>query len=219
MSEQAVEKHRYTVDVDAAENAGDGLVFTFVTKGLQQENGAPKRVRQFSVAVRQNGDALTFDWSNTPDDPGDARAEIEADIAVRMKDRATWIERVSNLVDQTEQWAREMGWSTRRVQKKLDDAWIGKHQVPALLMQQETCRVLLEPIGRSSPGADGVVDLYLMPAYDDIATLYFYSNRWNVHHNTYRGTNAVVPVSKAEAMPLSKETLEKVLVEMRRHAA
>ncbi len=58
-----------------------------------------------------------------------------------------------------------------------------------------------------------------MPAYDDIANLYYYDNRWNLHYNTYRGTNAVVPVPKADAMPLSKETLEKVLVDMRQHAA
>ena len=144
---------------------------------------------------------------------------MEAEIAVRMKDRETWIDRVTSLVGQVEQWGREMGWSTRRVEKSLDDAWIGKHRVPALLMQQDTCRALLEPIGRSTPGAAGVVDLYLMPAYDDIASLYYYGNRWNLHYNTFRGANAVVPVPQAEARPLSKETLEKVLAEMRDHAA
>jgi hypothetical protein len=112
-----------------------------------------------------------------------------------------------------------MGWSTRRVEKELDDARIGKHRIPALLLQQDTWRALLEPIGRSTAGADGVVDLYLMPAYDDIASLYYYGNQWNLHYNTFHGTNAMVPVPKAEAMPLSKETLEKVLAEMRRHAA
>jgi hypothetical protein len=29
-------------------------------------------------------------------------------------------------------------------------------------------RELLEPIGRPAPGIEGIVDLYLMPAYDDI---------------------------------------------------
>jgi hypothetical protein len=58
-----------------------------------------------------------------------------------------------------------------------------------------------------------------MPAYDDIASLYYYDDRWNLHYNTLRGTNAVVPPSKAEALPVSKETLEKVLAEMRQNAA
>jgi hypothetical protein len=56
-----------------------------------------------------------------------------------------------------------------------------------------------------------------MPAYDDIASLYYYSNQWNLHYNSLRGTNAVAP--EAEGMVLSKETLGKVLAEMRQHAA
>ena len=135
-----------------------------------------------------------------------------------MRDRANWIARVTSLVADVERWATEMGWSTRRVEKKLDDARIGKHRVPALLMQQDTLRVLLEPVGRSTPGAEGVVDLYLMPAYDDIASLYFYENRWNLHY-IFPGTTGVPTVREAEAMPLSKETLERVLTEMRRDAA
>jgi hypothetical protein len=222
MSEQTAQNQRYLVSAYEAEEAGDALIFTFVPKGLQQERGPggiPKRVTQFIVAVRQAASGLAFDWSETSDDPGAAREEMEAEVAARMKDRETWIDRVTRLVDQVEQWAGEMGLSTRRVEKRLDDARIGKHRVPALLMQQDICRVLLEPIGRSTPGADGVVDLYLMPAYDDIASLYYYDDRWNLHYNTFRSTNAVVPTPKAEAMPLSKETLEKVLAEMRRNAA
>jgi hypothetical protein len=222
MSEQTALKQLYTVSISEPEEAGGAFIFTFVPKVLQQERGPggiPKRVPQFSVAVRQAAGGLAFDWSGTADDPGAAREEMEAEIAARMHDREAWIDRVTCLVVQVEQWAREMGWSTRRVEKTLDDARIGKHRVPALLMQQDTFRVLLEPIGRSTPGADGVVDLYLMPAYDDIASLYYYGNRWNVHYNTFRGTSAVVPVPKADAMSLSKETLEKVLAEMRQHAA
>jgi hypothetical protein len=222
MSEQIAKKQRYIVTSYEAEKPGGALVFTFVPNGLQYERGpggSPKRVPQFIVAVRQAGDEFVFDWSGTADDPGAAREEMEAEVAARMKDREIWIDRVTSLVSQVEQWAGEMGWSTRRLEKSLDDIRIGKHRVPALLMQQDTCRALVEPIGRSSPGAEGVVDLYLMPAYDDIASLYYYGNRWHLHYNTLRGTNAVVPVPKAEAMPLSKESLEKVLAEMRQNAA
>jgi hypothetical protein len=104
------------------------------------------------------------------------------------------------------------------VEKKLEDTWIGEHRVPALLMQEETCRVILEPVGRSTPGAEGVVDLYLMPAYDDIATLYYYGNQWNLHY-AFPGTRTVATVREADATPLSKQALEKVLAELRKHAA
>jgi hypothetical protein len=84
-------------------------------------------------------------------------------------------------------------------------------------MQEGICRALLEPVGQSSRGEGGVVDLYVMPAYDDVANLFYYDNRWNLHYNTSRGTNAVVPASEGEA--LSKETLATVLSEMKRNAA
>jgi hypothetical protein len=147
-----------------------------------------------------------------------AKQESEEEIAERMKAREEWIHRVTSLVDQVESWAREMNWSTRRIEKKLDDSWIGKHTVPALLMQEDTCRVLLEPVGRSAPGVDGVVDLYLMPAYDDIASLYYYENRWNLHYK-FPETKPVATVREAEGIPLSKEALANVLSQMKQHAA
>lgn len=222
MSELTAEKQRYGVGVSESEEAGGRLIFTFVPKSLQQErgpNGLAKRVPQFVVAVSEQPGGLAFDWSGTPDEPEAAREEIQSEIAVRMKERGGWIDRVASLVDQVEQWTREMGWSTRRLEKKLEDARIGKHRLPALLLQQDTCRALLEPIGSSTPGTEGLVDLYLLPAYDDIASLYYYGNRWNLHYNAFRAADAVIPAPASESMPLSKETLEKVLAEMRRHAA
>src|SRR5262249_58458038 len=115
-------------------------------------------------------------------------------------------------------WARELGWATRVIDKATEDSEIGKYKAPGLLMQEGTDRILLEPIGRSAPGTEGVVDLYLMPAYDDIASLYFYEGRWNLHY-LFPGTTGVATVREAEPMPLTKESLEKVLAEMRRDAA
>jgi hypothetical protein len=221
MSEQTASLQRYKVSVYEPEGEGGLLVFTFVPNGPEQErgpNGAPKRVPQFTVTARQEGDAITFDWSGDQDDPKSAKGEIEKEAEERIRARTVWIDSVKALVDQVESWAREMHWSTRRVEKKLDDDWIGKHRVPALLMQEDTCRILLEPVGRSSSGAHGVVDLYLMPAYDDIASLYYYENRWNLHY-TFPGTKAAATIAEADAVPLSKEALEKVLAEMKQNAA
>jgi hypothetical protein len=65
---------------------------------------------------------------------------------------------------------------------------------------------------------EGVVDLYLMPAYDDIASLYFYDGQWHLHYLA-PGTPVVGNMREARAKPLSKDTLQEVLEEMRRHAA
>ena len=77
--------------------------------------------------------------------------------------------------------------------------------------------MLLEPVSRSSPGADGVVDLYLLPAYDDIASIYYYNNHWNLHY-MFDGAPTVGNLQDAAAIELTAENLLKVLSEMEQNA-
>jgi hypothetical protein len=100
----------------------------------------------------------------------------------------------------------------------MQDSQIGTYTAPALLLQKETARMLLEPIARSAPGVDGIVDLYLMPAYDDIASLYFYDSTWHVHY-MFPGSPTVATIKDAEQQPLSKESFEAVLDAMTTNAA
>src|SRR4051812_23881682 len=72
--------------------------------------------------------------------------------------RSDWLHRLSGLVGDVEAWARALDWSTRRIEKKLEDSELGKYLAPALLLQKETVRIILEPIGRSAPGAEGRAD-------------------------------------------------------------
>lgn len=220
MSENTTTRQPYMVSIHESNNLLEGLLFTFVPKELQQRTPGEllRRPPEYILLVRGSGDNIAFDWSRTPDEPGEARPEIEREAAQRVNARVAWIELVSDLVEQVEPWVRELGWATRRIDKRLDDSRIGRHHVPALLMQQDTCRILLEPVGRSSPGAEGVVDLYLMPAYDDIASLYYYEHRWNLHY-AFLGDKPVSSIREADAMPLSKEALQRVLAEMRQNAA
>ena len=95
--------------------------------------------------------------------------------------REEWLGRLSDLVETVRNWTLDLDWSTRQIEKKMGDSRLGTYKAPALLLQKETARVLLEPIARFAPGVEGVVDLYLMPAYDDIATLYFYDDGWQLH--------------------------------------
>jgi len=102
--------------------------------------------------------------------------------------------------------------------KKMDDSQLGAYSAPGLLMQESTTRVLLEPIARFAPGVDGVVDLYLMPAYDDIATLYFYDGCWHLHY-WFPGMPMAGDLWQTKGKPLSKESVMEVLDEMRKNAA
>ena len=139
------------------------------------------------------------------------------EIAVRESLKAEWLESLNALVESIEGWSRELGWSTRRIEKKLDDPEIGAYQAPALLMQEETTRALLDPIGRSTPGSEGVVDLYLMPAFDNIARFYHRDGQWWLHHATpeTRGDGAILEIKPAS---LSKESLRGVFESMKKNA-
>lgn len=220
MSDVKPNNQRYTLDIQESKDTPEEWVFTFVPTYPQKKlagAGSTPRVPQYVVLVQRCGKRLSFDWTASPDDPGNARKELQREARQRINARIDWIDRVNDLVKQVEQWAKGLGWATRRIEKKLDDSQIGKHRVPALMMQDGICRILLEPVGRTTPGTDGLVDLYLMPAYDDIASLYFYENRWNLHYP--RSDASGVPVREASSEPLSKETLQKVLDELKAHAA
>lgn len=132
--------------------------------------------------------------------------------------RDEWVSRLTALVDSVESWAQELGWSTRRIEASMEDSQIGTYRAPALLLQVETVRVLLEPIARFVPGADGVVDLYRMPAYDDVASLLF-NNGWQLHYANSSETSMAPPTSEPKSKPLTKETFHEVLEDLRKNAA
>ena len=219
-SDDGTRASRFFVNISESASTPGAFVFSFVPKGLQQvrdPRGAPSRVPRFVASVhRQNTGELIFDWGGSQDDPGPDREFMQAEIVDRLRDREAWINRVTQLVDQVERWAQDLGWATRRVDKRLDDSRIGRHHVPALLMQEGTSRVMLEPVGSSSPGTEGVVDLYLMPAYDDIATFYYYDDHWNLQH---RVAADVANTRDGKGLPLSKDVLERTLADLRQHAA
>ena len=121
-------------------------------------------------------------WDKIPVDPEVSVERFEADARRIAKDLHRWFEILEGLIVPVENWVREFGWSTKRIDKPMEDSEVGKYTAPALLMQEETTKVLLEPIARSTPGSEGVVDLYLMPGYDDIASFYYQNDRWHLHY-------------------------------------
>ena len=128
--------------------------------------------------------------------------------------RDEWIARVKGLVDLAEGWARDLGWATRRIEIGLDDPEIGAYRVPALHFQEDRTRLLLEPLGRTGDGGDGVADLYVMPAYDDVAKLSFENGEWHIN---YLPPGRSQNESRWE--PLTRELFQNVAESMRRHVA
>ena len=219
MATQTVTRPAYMVNINDDPAAIGALRFNFVPKRIRQtraEGRPPQSLPQYIVSVRGHGNETAFNWINPP--PQDkARMELEEIARQRVIARHEWLDRLGRLVATVKVWADELDWATRAVGKQMEDSEIGNYKAPGLLLQHETVRLFLEPIARVAPGTEGVVDLCLMPSYDDIASLYYYNKRWNVHY-LFRGAPTVAKTLEAEAKPLSRLTLRKVLDEMKSHA-
>jgi hypothetical protein len=156
---------------------------------------------------------VTLSMQDVPMAAADASTNLAED---KEKLRDEWLARLSDLVETVRGWAEDLDWSTRRIETKMEDSEIGDYKAPALIIQKETVRAILQPIGRSAPDLAGVVDFYIMPAYDDIARLFFYDDRWHLHHSS-PGTPDVG--AHRQDQPLSRETFQAVLEAMIRDAA
>lgn len=112
--------------------------------------------------------------------------------------RDDWVRAVEQLVADVEGWCRENNWPTRRIPKRLTESPIGEYVVPALHLQFDLVQLLLEPVARFVPGAEGVTDLYSMPRYDDVASIYRREGAWQVQ---YTATGDAIPPELRRADP------------------
>src|SRR5438874_1824246 len=104
------------------------------------------------------------------------RAAVGASAMSEQRDQ--FQKEVGTLVEQVRKWVEPHEWVTKVYPKKTRDAENQVYQVQALFLQKGPTRILLDPVAYDVPGAEGVVDLYLMPTYDDIASLYLEKGRW-----------------------------------------
>jgi hypothetical protein len=211
----------FTVNIRQSAEGTDGYQVSYAPRGLQSvrgNGGASRRVPSgFKAAVQIKDDDAVVRWENAPQDPEATLEDFEKDSRDRVRLLHDWLVRLSSLGRIVEAWVKQLGWSTKWIEKPLEDSQIGKYKAPCLLMQEETTKVLLEPIARSAAGTEGLVDLYLMPGYDDIASLYYYGNRWNLHY-VAQDQKVVGNIRDAQAKPLTKASLRKVLEEMSQNA-
>jgi hypothetical protein len=132
---------------------------------------------------------------------------------------AHWQDRLKDLVHEVKAWVEKAGWRTRTIEKPINERKLGSYTVPVLLMEKDTVEVALNPVSPLVPGAEGAVDLYLVPAYDDIASLYFEGGRWVIHYTFPADPTETYPATEAEGLLLSEETIIRVLSAIVSHAA
>lgn len=103
-----------------------------------------------------------------------------------------------------------MDWVTRRIEiQREDDRLGGVYTAPALLMQHNANRVMMDPLARYGVGNDGNVDFYLMPAWDNVAVLTFKRGKWTIEwHSSIPPGREEPPIAKG---PLTREVVHHAL--------
>ena len=218
MSTQKAAPPPYAVSIEDEPEADGAVRFTFVPRNLRRlpVGAAPSAVPEYVLSVQGGGDEPIFTWLQPPQKES-TRRDLEEIARARAEERAAWIQRVSDLVQTIEKWAKDFGWSTKQIERKIEDARLGTHKAAGLVMQEDAVRVLLEPISATAPGADGLVDLYLMPGYDDIASLYHDQRGWHAHY-VFPTQQAAGNLREGETRTLTRETLGAILDEMKKNA-
>jgi hypothetical protein len=78
-------------------------------------------------------------------------------------------------------------------------------------MEKDTVEVVLNPVARFVPGANGAVDLYVAPAYDDIASLYLEGDNWVLNYADRQDPLATGSVIEVKSRPYSEKTIRAIL--------
>jgi hypothetical protein len=125
---------------------------------------------------------------------------------------------VDGLVKSTNEFAGRHDWVTKVYPKKFRGVDGQAFEVPALFLQKGPVRILLDPIAFDVPGSEAVVDLYLMPAYDDLATLFFENGGWTIHYAFPPNPLETHSVVETKILQFDETTFSEVLDSIAQHA-
>jgi hypothetical protein len=126
--------------------------------------------------------------------------------------------RVEALVKQISEWVEQHEWVTKPYPKRMWDVDRQVFEVPSLFLQKGPTRVLLDPVAYDVPEAEAVVDLYLMPTYDDLARLYLENGVWVIHYAFPNDLVETQPAVETDVLSLSETTINRVLDSIAEHA-
>jgi hypothetical protein len=207
----------YFVSIEPSK--GGKYQVAYVPKGMSHARGAGGKTGHIpkyrAVVSAQN--SVQVEWRNPPI-AKDEQTKLANDALHRVSIVHAWLERLDRLFATVRAWAAEFGWATKVVEKPMEGSAIGDYMAPALLVLDEgDMRVILEPTSQAPTDAEGIVELCLMPSYEDIATLYFDGKRWRVYDR--RSDESGAGLANGEPKVLSKSTFRNLVGELMSHAA
>jgi len=124
---------------------------------------------------------------------------------------AAFASQVENVVREFEASLADMNRLARRDGKRMRDETGGVYSVPSLTIFLEPMRLLLDPNGYDVPGCDGAIDLYLLPPYDPVATLYLEDGEWFIHSPYSTALESIAQPPEWERSALTKKSIATLL--------
>jgi hypothetical protein len=129
-----------------------------------------------------------------------------------------WLDLLKGLVENVKAWAEAAGWESRLTGRDVNERGGVRYEVPVLVLDREETEVSLVPIARKVPGADGLVDFYLMPDFDDVASLYREEGQWFFHYAFHPDPMETHSEIETERFLLDEVSLNRVLNDIAAHA-
>lgn len=134
------------------------------------------------------------------------------------KESTVFASEVENVVRQFEAVVAEMKQLGRRDEKRMRDETGGVYSVQSLTIFIGPMRLLLDPNGYDLPGCDGAIDLYLLPPYDSVATLYLEHGEWFLHSPDLTSQESIAHPTSWERSALTSESIAHLLESIAKHA-
>ncbi len=122
-----------------------------------------------------------------------------------------FIEQVEAVASEFEASLIGQDWLTWRDPKRMRDETGEIYSVVSLTLMKGPVRLLLDPNGYDIAGTEGVIDLYLLPPYDPVATLYLEDGAWFLHSPFSSRLNSIAQPGGWNRSPLTPESILKVM--------
>lgn len=123
-----------------------------------------------------------------------------------------WLGSLNNLTNRAKAWAEAAGWETRLTARDVNERGFPRYEVPVLVLDRDETEISLVPIAREISGGGGLVDLYLMPDFDAVASLHQQGDQWFLHYAFQPGS------TEPERLTLDETSLNRVLNDIAAHA-
>jgi hypothetical protein len=129
-----------------------------------------------------------------------------------------WLYVLNGLIDNVKAWAETAGWETRLTARDVKEKGGLRYEAPVLVLDRDEAEVSLVPVAREVPGANGLVDFYLMPEFNHVASLYREKGQWFFHYAFHPDPEVASSVIETERFQLDEASFNRVVNDIAAHA-